>query len=162
MRDAGMDETEEEVSFGTCIVCQEDLTSARPFGTLGKVQPSRFIRRHPDNHDSYLNDVLQTPASLDRVAPNMPHRFTRFGLHASFIPNLLSLLGIDQGIPKAFKLDVWAVDDHSSASYLSRDWVFKSGLSTTDSRISGLPTLPSEVGVISMRLNNVYMAARNG
>lgn len=30
----------------------------------------------------------------------------------SFIPNLLTLLGIDQGIPKAFKLDVWAVDEY--------------------------------------------------
>ncbi|KAJ7249410.1 hypothetical protein C8J57DRAFT_1239861 [Mycena rebaudengoi] len=30
----------------------------------------------------------------------------------SFIPNLLSLLGVDQGIPKAFKLDVWAIDEY--------------------------------------------------
>jgi hypothetical protein len=30
----------------------------------------------------------------------------------SFIPNLLSLLGVDQGIPKSFKLDPWAVDEY--------------------------------------------------
>ncbi|KAJ7199225.1 hypothetical protein GGX14DRAFT_468328 [Mycena pura] len=30
----------------------------------------------------------------------------------SFIPNVLTLLGIDQGIPKAFKLDVWTVDEY--------------------------------------------------
>ncbi|KAJ7484301.1 hypothetical protein FB451DRAFT_1554863 [Mycena latifolia] len=30
----------------------------------------------------------------------------------SFIPNLLSLLGVDQGIPKAFKLDPWSVDEY--------------------------------------------------
>ncbi|KAJ7625277.1 hypothetical protein DFH06DRAFT_1339623 [Mycena polygramma] len=46
-------------------------------------------------------------------------------------------------------------DSHSAASYLSRDWVVKSGLSTRDSQISGLLTLPSDVGVISLRLNNV-------
>ncbi|EEB98781.1 hypothetical protein MPER_01656, partial [Moniliophthora perniciosa FA553] len=29
-----------------------------------------------------------------------------------FIPTILGLLGLDQGIPKAFKLDVWAVDEY--------------------------------------------------
>ncbi|KAF7310730.1 Delta-9 fatty acid desaturase protein [Mycena chlorophos] len=29
----------------------------------------------------------------------------------SFIPNLFSLLGVDQGISKAFKLDAWAIDE---------------------------------------------------
>ncbi|KAJ7074942.1 hypothetical protein B0H15DRAFT_1027322 [Mycena belliarum] len=29
-----------------------------------------------------------------------------------FIPNLLSLLGVDQGIPKAFKLDPWDVEEY--------------------------------------------------
>ncbi|KAJ7920766.1 hypothetical protein B0H13DRAFT_1986155 [Mycena leptocephala] len=115
--DAGMDETEEEVSFGTCIVCQEDLNTARPFGNLGMVQPSRFIRRHPDSHNSYLNDVLQTPASLDRASPStlgtgfpppqaeardakagaspnfegFPAQFTRFGLHASVCSHMMHL-----------------------------------------------------------------------
>ncbi|KAJ7366463.1 hypothetical protein DFH08DRAFT_167979 [Mycena albidolilacea] len=115
--DAGMDDTEEEASFGTCIVCQEDLTAARPFGNLGMVQPSRFIRRHPDSHNSYLNDVLQTPASLDRTIPGVPGtafpppqaeardakagaspnfegfpaQFTRFGLHASVCSHMMHL-----------------------------------------------------------------------
>ncbi|KAJ6470235.1 hypothetical protein C8R47DRAFT_760272 [Mycena vitilis] len=35
----------------------------------------------------------------------------------SFIPNLLSLLGVDQGIPKAFKLDVWTVDEYYVSLY---------------------------------------------
>ncbi|KAK7048047.1 E3 ubiquitin-protein ligase, partial [Favolaschia claudopus] len=115
--DPGMDETEEEISFGTCIVCQEDLTATRPFGNLGLVQPSRFIRRHPDSHNSYLNDVLQTPPSLDRIVPGglgtgfpppqaealdakagassnfegFPSQFTRFGLHASVCSHMMHL-----------------------------------------------------------------------
>ncbi|KAJ7160500.1 hypothetical protein C8R43DRAFT_1233736 [Mycena crocata] len=105
------------VSYGTCIVCQEDLNAGRPFGTLGMVQPSRFIRRHPDSHNSYLNEVLQTPASLDRAAVSdagtkfpppqaealdakasasgnfegFPAQFTRFGLHASVCSHMMHL-----------------------------------------------------------------------
>ncbi|KAJ7154581.1 hypothetical protein C8R46DRAFT_1117799 [Mycena filopes] len=37
----------------------------------------------------------------------------------SFLPNLLSLLGVDQGIPKAFKLDVWTVDEYFVPLYES-------------------------------------------
>ncbi|KAF4623369.1 hypothetical protein D9613_001400 [Agrocybe pediades] len=71
----GSDEENELVSFGTCIVCQEDLTSAsgaagKSFGALGLVQPSRIIRRHPDTQASYLNEVLQAPVSMDRSAPS--------------------------------------------------------------------------------------------
>ncbi|KAJ7086018.1 hypothetical protein B0H15DRAFT_844990 [Mycena belliarum] len=116
--DEGMDSEEaaaERVSYGTCIVCQEDLNVARPFGMLGMVQPSRFIRRHPDSVNSYLNEVLQTPASLDRgsapsskfpppqaealdakagASPNFegfPPQFTRFGLHASVCSHMMHL-----------------------------------------------------------------------
>ncbi|KAJ7512370.1 hypothetical protein B0H11DRAFT_479514 [Mycena galericulata] len=44
----------------------------------------------------------------------------------SFIPNLLSLLGVDQGIPKAFKLDPWAVDEYFVQLYESgSSWSFQ-------------------------------------
>ncbi|KAJ6599995.1 hypothetical protein DFH09DRAFT_1355983 [Mycena vulgaris] len=44
----------------------------------------------------------------------------------SFIPNLLSLLGVDQGIPKAFKLDPWAVDEYFVQLYESGSaWSFQ-------------------------------------
>ena len=115
--DEDMEETHEEhVSYGTCIVCQEDLNSGRPFGTLGLVQPSRLIRRHPDSLNIYLNDVLQTPPSLDRLAtipvtafpplqadildlkavssPNFegfPSPYTRFGLHSSVCSHMMHL-----------------------------------------------------------------------
>uniref|UniRef100_A0A8H8CS44 E3 ubiquitin-protein ligase n=1 Tax=Psilocybe cubensis TaxID=181762 RepID=A0A8H8CS44_PSICU len=73
----GSDE-DEEVLFGTCIVCQEDLTnlsaaSGKPFGSLGLIQPSRMIRRHPDTQGSYLNEVLTAPLSLDRTASTSPN-----------------------------------------------------------------------------------------
>ncbi|KAF7291984.1 Delta-9 fatty acid desaturase protein [Mycena indigotica] len=35
----------------------------------------------------------------------------------SFIPTLFSILGVDQGIPKAFKLDMWAVDEFYVSAY---------------------------------------------
>ncbi|KAJ7650236.1 hypothetical protein FB45DRAFT_986384 [Roridomyces roridus] len=115
--DESMEETQEEQqSYGTCIVCQEDLNVARPFGMLGLVQPSRFIRRHPDSHNAYLNEVLQTPASLDRTtgattnkfpppqaealdakagsSPNFegfPAQSTRFGLHSSVCSHMMHL-----------------------------------------------------------------------
>ncbi|KAJ7073950.1 hypothetical protein C8F01DRAFT_1242237 [Mycena amicta] len=116
MEDAA--DAEERVSYGTCIVCQEDLNTLRPFGMLGLVQPSRFIRRHPDSHNAYLNEVLQTPASMDRLPQGsaamnkfpppqaeaqdakagsaghfdgFPAQFTRFGLHASVCTHMMHL-----------------------------------------------------------------------
>jgi E3 ubiquitin-protein ligase UBR1 len=110
------EEHEEPVSYGTCIVCQEDLNFGRSFGALGLVQPSRFIRRHPDSHNMFLNEVLQTDPSLDRAAPATPHVFppsaaeiveskvapsasfegfpaayTRFGLHGSVCTHMMHL-----------------------------------------------------------------------
>ncbi|KAF7295603.1 E3 ubiquitin-protein ligase [Mycena indigotica] len=109
---------EDRVSFGTCIVCQEDLNALRPFGMLGLIQPSRFIRRHPDSHNAYLNEVLQTPASMDRIPQStaamnkfpppqaealdakasssshfdgFPTQFTRFGLHSSVCTHMMHL-----------------------------------------------------------------------
>ncbi|CAA7266385.1 unnamed protein product [Cyclocybe aegerita] len=120
----GKAEEAEIVSFGTCIVCQEDLSSAspaagKPFGSLGLVQPSRLIRRHPDGQSPYLNEVLLAPLSMDRPsapsgsppvttfpppqadlydARSTSHNFegfpancTRFGLHSSVCSHLMHL-----------------------------------------------------------------------
>jgi E3 ubiquitin-protein ligase UBR1 len=108
-----MEPPEEQVSFGTCIVCQEDLNVTRPFGTLGLVQPSRLIRRHPDSHNAYLNEALQNSPSMDRAtsSPNttfpprdadvlddrsssfegFPSQYTRFGLYASICSHMMHL-----------------------------------------------------------------------
>ncbi|KAG6810828.1 hypothetical protein H0H92_010152 [Tricholoma furcatifolium] len=109
------------VSFGTCIVCQEDCDSTKAFGALAFLQASRFIRRHPDGANSQsnnacLNEVLETPVSLDCAQPSpsptfppvvdeaqerknilLPHfdgfpaAHTRFGLHASFCSHMMHL-----------------------------------------------------------------------
>ncbi|KAJ6467085.1 hypothetical protein C8R47DRAFT_1234391 [Mycena vitilis] len=49
-------------------------------------------------------------------------------------------------------------DCHAATSCASLDWVTKSGLGALDSQISGPLMLPSDVGVISMRLNNIPVA----
>ncbi|KAF9527898.1 hypothetical protein CPB83DRAFT_907266 [Crepidotus variabilis] len=119
------EEKEEVVSFGTCIVCQEDLSTAnmahKPFGSLGLVQPSRLIRRHPDGQIGYLNDALGGQLSMDRTPPpapgsspgptsfpplnadlidakcmspnfeGFPTNYTRFGLHSSVCTHLMHL-----------------------------------------------------------------------
>ncbi|GAA5986209.1 hypothetical protein JCM10908_006456 [Rhodotorula pacifica] len=61
------------IDFGSCIVCQEALENTAPFGLLGLVQLSRFIRLTPDDEGgakhrgaSYVEEVLELPSSLDR------------------------------------------------------------------------------------------------
>ncbi|TFK38761.1 hypothetical protein BDQ12DRAFT_99504 [Crucibulum laeve] len=115
--DEDMEDMEEDViTYGTCIVCQEDLTANRPFGALGLVQPSRLIRRQPEANNFYLNEVLQSPPSLDRSAftssttfppsradilnakttslhnfEGFPASSTRFGLHSSVCSHMMHL-----------------------------------------------------------------------
>ncbi|KAA1468351.1 hypothetical protein DENSPDRAFT_833612 [Dentipellis sp. KUC8613] len=112
--DEEMDEDSEvPASFGPCIVCQEELNSSKPFGALGLLQPSRFIRRHQDNP---MNEVMATPYSLDQPSSSsaswtFPPRLedlkepasesttfevappgnTRFGLYASICSHLMHL-----------------------------------------------------------------------
>ena len=111
------DTPESPVSYGTCIVCQEELNSSKSFGSLGFIQPSRQLRRHPDGQQSYTNEALTCPESLDRIAiapqdivfpPSpaeikgakslhatnfdaFPSQFTRFGLHASICSHMMHL-----------------------------------------------------------------------
>ena len=107
------EEAEEHVSYGTCIVCQEELTASKAFGVLGLVQPSRILRKQPEGHNGFLGEVLQTLSSLDRSAqpssqPNtfpppevetksaalpsfdvFPSAQTKFGLHASICTHMM-------------------------------------------------------------------------
>ncbi|THH31562.1 hypothetical protein EUX98_g2617 [Antrodiella citrinella] len=108
---------EAPVSYGTCIVCQEELNSSKPFGSLGFLQPSRLLRRYPDAQHTYMNDILLAPDSLDRpmdaIPPppfppiqaakekekevKLPHfegfspLYTRFGLHSSICSHMMHL-----------------------------------------------------------------------
>lgn len=114
--DEEMEETAEElVQYGSCIVCQEDLNDLKPWGTLGLVQPSRLLRKHPDSHSAYLNELMVMQPSLDcsphrpplstfpsvdmnhyedvtQFAPNFdgfPAQHTRFGLYASMCGHMM-------------------------------------------------------------------------
>ncbi|TDL22308.1 hypothetical protein BD410DRAFT_256866 [Rickenella mellea] len=109
---------EERVTYGTCLVCQEDLDSSKGFGAMALIQPSRLVRRNPDGSNAYLNEALSAPTSLDRVTglpvdntfppvdaeardaarpttstPNdgFPAQHTRFGLHASICSHMMHL-----------------------------------------------------------------------
>lgn len=104
------------VSFGTCIVCQEELNTTKPFGALGFLQPSRLLRRYPDAHHSYINEVLLAPETLDRSSENpvdttfpptskqaegrresghnfdgFAPQYLRFGLHSSICSHMMHL-----------------------------------------------------------------------
>lgn len=116
--DESSEGVESNASFGTCIVCQEELlTTGKTFGALGLVQPSRFIRKHPDSqHHTYLNEVLGMVPNLDRSStvkepfppPNpdaqdakaassstvfegFPANYTRFGLVSSVCTHMMHL-----------------------------------------------------------------------
>ncbi|KAJ3507306.1 hypothetical protein NMY22_g16971 [Coprinellus aureogranulatus] len=111
-------DAEANASFGTCIVCQEELlATGKTFGALGLVQPSRFIRKHPDSqHHTYLNEVLGMVTNLDRatttkepfpppdadiqdakaassstVFEGFPSNYTRFGLVSSVCTHMMHL-----------------------------------------------------------------------
>ncbi|KAF9235714.1 hypothetical protein BU15DRAFT_51032 [Melanogaster broomeanus] len=77
--DEDMEETLGEIcQHGSCIVCQEDLNDSKAWGTLGLVQPSRFLRKHPDSQSSYLNELMGMPSSLDRSSEPSPPQSTAF------------------------------------------------------------------------------------
>lgn len=116
------DEDEEEdmehtdhapVSYGTCIVCQEELNNSRGWGALALIQSSRLLRRYPETQQGHMNDALTAPESMDRSSSDpidssfppakaeaeartvslegFPLHSTRFGLHASICTHLMHL-----------------------------------------------------------------------
>ncbi|PCH33185.1 hypothetical protein WOLCODRAFT_111408 [Wolfiporia cocos MD-104 SS10] len=120
--DEDIDEDDENapvapVSYGTCIVCQEELNNSKAFGSLGFLQPSRLLRRHPDGQHVYINEAILTPESLDRshdspvettfpppendskdtkargyhTFDGFPAPYTRFGLHTSICSHMMHL-----------------------------------------------------------------------
>ena len=111
--DEDIEHTEAPVSYGTCIVCQEELNASRAFGSLGFIQASRFLRRYPDTQQGYMGDVLSASDTLDRASdtphdtsfppPNaeaeprsvsfegFPPNATRFGLHSSICSHMMHL-----------------------------------------------------------------------
>lgn len=108
-----MEHADAPVSYGTCIVCQEELNNTRGWGALALIQPSRFLRRYPETQQGHMNDVLSAPENMDRPSVDpidssfppvnaeaeartvslegFPPQSTRFGLHASICTHLMHL-----------------------------------------------------------------------
>ncbi|KDN52254.1 hypothetical protein K437DRAFT_243984 [Tilletiaria anomala UBC 951] len=56
----------ERKSFGSCILCQEDLDGTKPFGVLAHIQTSRVIRMMPCADSDAIAQAANTPLTLDR------------------------------------------------------------------------------------------------
>ncbi|KAI2486295.1 RING finger domain containing protein [Pyrenophora tritici-repentis] len=57
--------------FGTCILCQEDCNEHRLYGSFGYISESRILRQTPLEDDEWVDEVVQTPGSLDRSADHL-------------------------------------------------------------------------------------------
>ncbi|KAE8251404.1 hypothetical protein A4X13_0g4006 [Tilletia indica] len=108
----GMEETKPgDPTYGSCILCQEELDSTQAFGSLVHVQTSRTMRLTPYHDSRYFQQVVDTPLTLDRFGPDgkrvrarpearpnvgsptptgmFPTSEHRFGLHASTCGHLM-------------------------------------------------------------------------
>lgn len=104
------DEDEDEMMGGPsgetreeerCIVCQEGLDSSRAFGSLAFVQTSCLLRHttdyDPAQPDYCLQEVLETPSSLDRDASAL----RPFGNAGRRIPVNVTGDGLSKGFPQS-------------------------------------------------------------
>ncbi|KAF2240816.1 hypothetical protein BU26DRAFT_525723 [Trematosphaeria pertusa] len=70
--EAGQPLTEQEkiVKYpsGTCILCQEETNDQRLFGSFGFVSESSILRQTDVKDEDWVDEVTQTPPSLDRSA----------------------------------------------------------------------------------------------
>ncbi|SNX81368.1 related to ubiquitin-protein ligase e3 component [Melanopsichium pennsylvanicum] len=53
-------------SWGSCILCQENLGADKAFGSLAHIQPSRMIRMTPKQDAPSLQQALEAPLTMDR------------------------------------------------------------------------------------------------
>lgn len=69
----GLVEKEKTLKYptGTCILCQEDTDEQRLYGTFGYVSESRILRQTDLQDDDWIDEVAQTPISLDRSADEL-------------------------------------------------------------------------------------------
>ncbi|KAF2195266.1 RING finger domain-containing protein [Zopfia rhizophila CBS 207.26] len=56
---------------GTCILCQEETNDQRLYGTFGYVSESSIVRLTNTKDDDWVDEVTQTPTSLDRSADSI-------------------------------------------------------------------------------------------
>ncbi|KAF2204948.1 RING finger domain-containing protein [Delitschia confertaspora ATCC 74209] len=66
-------EEEKAVKYpsGTCILCQEETNDQRLYGTFGYVSESGILRTTDTQDDDWVDEVTQTPTSLDRSAESI-------------------------------------------------------------------------------------------
>jgi E3 ubiquitin-protein ligase UBR1 len=69
----GLVEQEKTLKYpsGTCILCQEDCNEQRLYGSFGYISESRIMRQTPLHDEEWVDEVVQTPSSLDRSAEDM-------------------------------------------------------------------------------------------
>ncbi|GAC73291.1 N-end rule pathway, recognition component UBR1 [Moesziomyces antarcticus T-34] len=53
-------------SWGSCILCQENLATDKAFGSLAHIQPSRMMRMTPKQDAPSLQQALEAPLTMDR------------------------------------------------------------------------------------------------
>ncbi|ORX92623.1 hypothetical protein BCR34DRAFT_580966, partial [Clohesyomyces aquaticus] len=56
---------------GTCILCQEETNESRLYGTFGYVSESSILRLTDMTDNDWVDEVTQTPISLDRSADSV-------------------------------------------------------------------------------------------
>ncbi|KAH7355583.1 hypothetical protein BKA66DRAFT_575340 [Pyrenochaeta sp. MPI-SDFR-AT-0127] len=69
----GLVEQEKTLKYpaGTCILCQEDCNDQRLYGSFGYISESRILRQTNLQDDDWVDEVTQTPISLDRSADEL-------------------------------------------------------------------------------------------
>jgi E3 ubiquitin-protein ligase UBR1 len=73
-------EEEEEETYGSCIVCQDEVTQKNTGGMLALIQPSRIMREVVHDRD-WFEESLLAPSCLDQAT-----RYHRFGQGTSGEP----------------------------------------------------------------------------
>ncbi|KAF1967521.1 hypothetical protein BU23DRAFT_542618 [Bimuria novae-zelandiae CBS 107.79] len=58
----------EKYPSGTCILCQEETNEQRLYGSFGYVSRSHILRQTPLADADWVDEVVETPVSLDRSA----------------------------------------------------------------------------------------------
>jgi E3 ubiquitin-protein ligase UBR1 len=68
--DGGLVEQEKTFKYpsGTCILCQEETNDQKLYGTFGYVSESRILRQTDLQDEDWIDEVTNTPISLDRSA----------------------------------------------------------------------------------------------
>lgn len=56
---------------GTCILCQEETDDQRLYGTFAFLGESNILRSTPTDYTDFVQEVLDTPTSLDRSAQDV-------------------------------------------------------------------------------------------